>query len=187
VSKEAQAMSRKIPIEKSPSNSNSPWTFIVGGLCLFALGSYASYWVISDSWQGLASLGCQKTAGVVLRTGLNKSTSTRAGNQYALKVSYSYKVADQDYQNDRISFPETRGSGEEAYYQRKSDASYPVNKECAVYYNPRNPAESCLEPGPNYFFLIMIGFVSLLILLTALVCLLVGAWQWTKRKGPSPA
>jgi hypothetical protein len=32
-----------------------------------------------------------------------------------------------------------------------------------VYYNPANPAQSCLEPGPNYFFLIFGGLMTLLI------------------------
>jgi hypothetical protein len=42
---------------------------------------------------------------------------------------------------------------------------------CVVYYNSSNPAESCLEPGANYFFLAMGGTLSLLLLGGGLYCL----------------
>jgi len=147
-----------------------PWTLILVGLLCLGLGGRGAYWVINDSRQGLASLGWRQTTGLVLRTGIEMSSGVRGVVEYSPKVAYRYAVAGQEYENDRISFPKRRGSGEKAYYQRQLDGRYPVGQPCTVYYNPRDPAESCLEPGMNVFFLVMIGTVSALLLCAGLVC-----------------
>jgi hypothetical protein len=51
-----------------------------------------------------------------------------------------------------------------------SRRSAPVDQPCTVYYNPRKPAESCLEPGTSVYFLVAIGLVTLLFLLGAWGC-----------------
>jgi Protein of unknown function (DUF3592) len=152
---------------------NPLWIFILIGVLPLGLGIKAAHWVIGDSWQGLASLNWAKTEGVVIRTGLARSYA-RGGDQYSLQVLYRYTIDGGEYQNDRISFPETRGGGDEDYYRQQLNTKYPVNKPCVVYYNPSNPAESCLEPGANYLFLVMGSAMSLLLLGGGLYCLVRG-------------
>jgi hypothetical protein len=147
--------------------------FILIGLLPLGLGIKGAHWVIGESRQGPASLSWAKTEGVVVRTGLARSYS-RGGDRYSLQVVYRYTIDGREYQNDRISFPETRGGGDEEYYRRRLSAKYPVNKPCVVYYNPSSPAESCLEPGTNYFFLVLGGALSLLLLGGGLYCLVRG-------------
>jgi hypothetical protein len=137
------------------------------------LGAWVAYWVIGDTWRGLTSLGWAKTQGVVIETGLKRSHS-RSDWQYSLKVVYRYAVDGREYQNDRISFPERRGGGDEAYYQRQLDRKYLVGRPCSVYCNPGDPAQSCLEPGASVFFVVVIGFVTLLLLCGGVGCLAVG-------------
>ena len=67
---------------------------------------------------------------------------------------------------------------------RKLTAKYPVGGPCTVYYNPANPATSCLEPGVNYLLLI-VGVPLVLGLLAAAVgTIRYGLWEL--RHGPTP-
>src|SRR5438552_1204169 len=75
-----------------------PWGLIVVGLVLLGIGGRGVYWVIADSWEGFASLQWMKTQGVVLRTGLERS-SARGGDSYSLRVVYRYVVEGREYQN----------------------------------------------------------------------------------------
>jgi hypothetical protein len=44
------------------------------------------------------------------------------------------------------------------------DSKYPRGKAITVYFNLRDPSISCLEPGPNWFILILGSLLSLLFL-----------------------
>jgi hypothetical protein len=109
------------PSEDRPSSGktkhDSPWVLILVGLILLGLAGRGAYWVIGDFWQGIASLRWPKTQGVVVETWLERSTS-RGGTQNSLKVVYRYAIAGKEYENNRISFPETRDAGDEAHYRR---------------------------------------------------------------------
>lgn len=155
------------------------WVPVVGGVIGLALAGWAAYWVGSNSWNGLVSPGWEQTQGTVLRAGLEQS-----GLQYGPKVVYRYDVDGHAYENVRISFPDTRDSGSTAIQLRKLTAKYPVGGPCTVYYNPANPATSCLEPGVNYLLLI-VGVPLVLGLLAAAVgTIRYGLWEL--RHGPTP-
>lgn len=163
----------------------SPWIPIVVGLVLgLGLTARAAYWLVGDSWQGFASLRWSQTSGVVVQTGLEQWTSSRTGNSYRLVVVYRYSVEGREYQNDRVSFPEKRASGDREYYQRQLNTKYPVGRTCTVCYNPDNPSESCLEPGTSLFFMIMIGLLTVGLLAGSLATIAYGIREL--RHGPQP-
>jgi len=66
--------------------------------------------------------------------------------EYEVYIKYRYKVNDTEFLNSTISFPNPphfadRGNA------HKYRVKYPVNRRVVVYYNPNNPAESCVERG----------------------------------------
>lgn len=165
---------------------DSPAVLILVGLACVGLGIMFLSLLVQTAWKGLASLTWEKAEGIIVRTGLDKSWySTRGGQQYSLQVVYRYTVDGKEYQNDRISFFETRGGGSEDYYQQQLDTKYPRNCPHVVYYNPSNPAESCLEPGANYFYLTL-GLVILpLVIFGGSLCIRQGlrGLEETKNRG----
>ncbi len=177
------------PNQRSDVVSNQPVSHISGrrapsfvylilGLGILGVFVWGCTKVIGDSWQGMASRHWAKAEGIVVRTGLERKKSI-TGTSFGLQVTYRYTVDGREYENDRIRYPETRGGAEESYYQRQLDTEYPVGKPHAVYYNPANPMESCLVPGPSPNFMVM-GVICLLAALAGgLYCLVVGI-RWMR-------
>jgi hypothetical protein len=156
-----------------------PWVLIMGGVIGLALGGWAAYWVGSNSWNGLVSPGWEQAQGTVLQARLEWS-----GRQLAPTVVYRYDVGGQTYENDRISFPYTHSSGSAEILHRKLTAKYPAGGSCTVYYNPANPATSCLEPGVDYLLLIVGVPLALGLLTAGVVTIRYGLWE--RRFGPTP-
>ncbi len=158
----------------------TPATYFCVAILFLAMGSWSTYRLVTDSWQGLASLKWQKTAGVVIGSSV-QGLPSKGGEQYRLSVTYRYAIDGKEYQNDRISYPETTHSGgTEAYWRDELHTTYPVNGPCTVYVNPIHPEESCLKPGANYPFMIFWGFSSAILAGIGLLWLLGGAA--TRRK-----
>jgi hypothetical protein len=92
----------------------------------------------SRSWPTVA--GTIRTARVEQVLG-RKSRETA----YFPRVEFSYSVAGQTYQGDRLS---AHGSASDVYPKAKVTIDrYPVGSEHRVYYDPANPTSSLLEPG----------------------------------------
>ena len=173
-----------LPKAKSPPLA--PATYFWIALVFLAMGSWCTYRLITDSWQGLASRAWQETPGLVLRTKV-EGIPSKGGEQYWLSVVYRYTVAGKEYQNDRISYPEeTRSDGTESYLKHELEIAYPVNGPCVVYVNPAHPEESCLKPGANHLFMVFWGFSSVLLLGIGLLWLWGGVATRRKRRGTPP-
>jgi hypothetical protein len=125
-------------------------------LMLIAIGCWIGHWVISDSIQGLASQSWPQIDGIVLQTWLEQSSS-RSGPEYAAIVAYQYRVNGVEYRSERLSYPERHGAKSEA--MRKL-AKYPPGSACIVSYDPRSPGDACLEPGPDYGFMGILGAIA---------------------------
>ena len=137
------------PHSSQPKAERS-WVPIVVGAIGLVLAGWATYWVGSNSWNGLVSPGWEQAQGTVHQAGLEQS-----GLKYGPRVVYRYDVDGHAYENDRISFPEIRSSGSTEIQLRQLTAKYSVGGPCTVYYNPASPATSCLEPGINYVLLVV--------------------------------
>jgi hypothetical protein len=85
-----------------------------------------------------------------------------------LVVTYQYTVDGRLYFNSKRGSPVAPLDGfpDNAEGRRELKVRYPRGKACTVYYNPNNPAESCIEPrDPGRVGLIVsIGALALLIL-----------------------
>jgi hypothetical protein len=125
---------------------------------------------------GLEAQSWPTTQGVF--TGHQRAYLSRGRYHYeGLLVRYAYTVAGVSYVNSRRGSPVDLQDGfpDSEEGRRQLQEHYPRGTACMVYYNPADPAESCIEPqGPSLATLI-VG-VALIVLLTGLgVFLLVPA------------
>jgi hypothetical protein len=80
--------------------------------------------------------------------GVIRSFSTRNGPYYEVSVAYEFTVGERSYAGSTIRFdqPESFGSMEGA--DRRIEP-YREGKLVSVRYDPRDPWQSVLEPGPT--------------------------------------
>jgi hypothetical protein len=150
-----------------------PWGPVLGALVILAGGigfACGMIYVLHPARPGVASQTWPTTQGVVLaheRHFLRRNGGIWPYYYEGFLVKYTYQVAGVVYVNNRRSFRErdveADGFSENEGGRRELNERYPPGGPCTVYYNPDNPAESCLEPGagPTAFVL---GTVSALLL-----------------------
>jgi Protein of unknown function (DUF3592) len=142
---------------------------LIGAVFGLGLGICTSYFVVKDSWHGFASLRWAQTQGVIQSTDVEHYWR-RLQPCFALRVRYTYTVNGKQYENDRISFPRIREDGDQSL-EEEVKARYRIGSRPTVYYDPADPANSCLKKGPNYFFTFGLGSLTALFLLGGSVCL----------------
>jgi len=143
-----------------------PLTSFLGGLlCIFfsIFDGFPTYQLAKESqtWP--------KTQGEILRSEIKVET-TKDKTHYFVDINYSYTVNNQKFTSSNIivgTSVDSSNSGEAYEYRNK----YPVKTIVDVYYSPKEPNVSALEPGltkSHYHLLIF----SLLFLLVGLLVIL---------------
>ncbi len=165
--------------DSTPSKADSPWITIGVGVGMLVVACWAVYMVGSNIWFGLMSPGWETTQGTVVKAALEGSI-----RKFSPTVVYRYQVNGKAYENNRISFPDTSGSGDPDIVFKKLTAKYPPGGGCRVHYDPANPARSCLEPGVSYLMLCVIGPVAIGFLVLAVAAIRYGLWE--RKYGPTP-
>jgi hypothetical protein len=166
----------EIPSKRRSPKENLQRT-IIGVVAGLGLGGAFGYAFVKDVWPGIVSLTWSQTQGVI-KSGNVEYSLYKGAKDFMLKIRYAYTVNGKQYENDRIRFPESweRAGGE---YERKQVDLYRAGSQHAVYYDPSNPARSCLVKGPRYFYAFVFGGLSALSLLVGTVCLfsIPSAWK----------
>lgn len=143
----------------------SLWSFIIvffflGGI-IFVLAGIDIYQkeVATESWP--------QTQGVVISSDIS-SRSSEDSTMYEAVINYQYKVNGINYTSNGVSYGDI-SSSDRNHAQNIVDKYY-VGKIVTVYYNPINPSDAVLEPGPTWFtyILLLIGSLPLFISLTML-------------------
>lgn len=129
-------------------------------LVLMGLGLRGAYWVVVDGMRGFASRNWIPVS-VTILTGTLDESYGRGGREWTPNLTYSFSVDGKRYFGNNIKFPPRRDSRASAEATLKR---YPTGQITTAYYNPNDPAQSCLEPGPDWWFLFIIPFVTVLIL-----------------------
>lgn len=75
------------------------------------------------------------------------SSSTR----YKPNVAYTYEVNGQQYSGSKVNY-DLLASGMSQSYAQQIAAKYKVGQEVTVYYNPKNPADSMLNPHARWHY-----------------------------------
>ena len=91
---------------------------------------------------GTASLTWPKTPGRILTSEVKRGAkgSARAA------ITYGYSVAGQSHTASRVNLSL---AGSNLNESSRIVNAHPVNSDVTVYYNPADPAEAVLEPGPK--------------------------------------
>jgi hypothetical protein len=115
---------------------------LVGGACLL--------WGLRTAATIRASAGWPTTPGVVLASRVKPdSTRIRGGGynrHYVADIRYAYDVAGRRHESDTFVFGEPRAFPDPAAAEREV-AAYPAGRSITVFYDPSDPATSCLAPG----------------------------------------
>lgn len=129
--------------------------------------------------QGRRSMSWPTTEGVIIRSYVSFDPGGDSSETYGPRVGFKYTVLGKEYENYEISYkqePETndKGSAEEVI------ARYPNGKAVKVYYLPKNPQISVLEPGLGD------GWPFLVLLLESVVFIVAGIWAVATWSGFAP-
>lgn len=103
---------------------------------------------------GLKGKSWPNTYGKITQSQITKVKRSETGSvfsHYRTVIQYEYIVDDVSYKSQTLSFPDqawqilNRGlrSRQSA---KKLQTKYPINQSIEVYYNPKNPKQSILEP-----------------------------------------
>lgn len=136
--------------------------FSMGIFLLVGIG--LTFWGWNILQNARASASWPTAEGRVTKSEVTYSTDSDNGDSYSPKITYSYKVNNTNFINSTIKF------GENSYSSRNKAngiaAGYPVGKNVTVYYDPKKPERSVLEPGVSGGSYIVIGIGVFFILIT---------------------
>ena len=149
---------------------------LVAALILVGLGARGAYWAATDGTRGFASRHWPAVPATIVAGSVEKSYGAYGTWEWSPKVTYSYSVGDERYTGHNVTFPPRRGARRRAVATLRR---YPVGQTVTAYVNPDDPAQACLEPGPDWWFLCIIPFCTLLFLAGG-VWLGVVAWRGSR-------
>jgi len=123
-----------------------------GVLALILIGFI--FWLGLDAWHGIMSCRWPYTEGKIVSLSEGYVPSYKGGHREA-KITYSYKVNEQEYEGHRISF--------QTYQLSKLAADYVQGQSVSVFYAPEDPAnETVLKPGITLETIVGLAFFAIL-------------------------
>ncbi len=166
-----------VEMKGKPARKLGPVGIIVVGLIPLVIGFLLTFvWGYSDRQDGDASAYWPQAEGVVTASKFISRGSRKMDNlKYYPKVSYEYTVKGRTFTSSRIRFQiggyySTNRLGIEQIIKE-----YPVKKKIAVYYDPQDPAKSCLETGSTGGTTFLVGMLCMLIGFILIVSAIVAA------------
>lgn len=147
------------------SASHLLWTRIGAGICLFMVANQIyALWKMRN--QVAAGKFWSRTSGKIITSTLSQPDVPRKGDETdtTVDIHYQYQVGGKSFEGKRIKF---RGQGGMAQFAAEQlVAKYPVGAAVEVYYDPKAPTHSALEPRnkgnatPHIVFLIVFTIFS---------------------------
>ena len=118
--------------------------------------------------RGLAARGWSVVSGEIPQSEIKESRG-RYGRYYTPRVSYEYRVNGVTYSGWRVVFGDASFTSDASARERA--ASLQVGNQVKVYYNPRAPGQSVLEPGVGFWTLVptlLFGVTFVILVITTL-------------------
>ena len=138
---------------------------VIGGLLLVG-GFFLTYRIgkpIRD--RAAASVAWPTTEGRI--TGSRVERVKNGGDRkatYTADITYEYALDGRTFEGDRVWFGDDYSASDASAFRAAVDR-YPVGKAVKVHYDPAEPAESVLEPGPTWsgsaLYFIGLGLMTL--------------------------
>jgi hypothetical protein len=127
--------------------------------------------LVYGMWAQLRALSFPTTDGVITRSGVKFGGDD--GDSTRLDLAYAYEVGGRRYTGTRYSYAEI-GTNTGAWH--RVQRRLPVGARVPVSYDPDDPAESLLHPGPTGMHLFLAWF------LIPFNVIAVGGWIWYARR-----
>lgn len=130
---------------------------------LLLLLGWFTYSVIGDI-KALQTYSWPKTRGTVISSEIKRGTSSKGSPKYSPLITYSYQIGTEEYQSNRYSSTNARGTSD---WARQVVSRYPANRTITVYYNPKEPNKSVLETGlhsDDYWMTLISSFFIFVVL-----------------------
>jgi hypothetical protein len=166
-----------------------PITGLILGSILAAGGFMVAFWLgkpIRD--QAVASSSWSTTEGRIVRSKLEESRKDGKVH-YSADIGYEYDLDGRTLTGTRVWIGDGYSSSPGNEFRAAVDR-YPAGRQVKVHYDPADPAESVLEPGPTWSsslaYLIGLGMLGVgsLVLISALAPLLLVAVALAGSGGP---
>lgn len=150
------------------SASQLLWTRIGAGLCLFMVANQVyALWKMRN--QVAAGKFWLRTSGKIVTATLSQPNVPRKGGETdtTVDIRYQYQVSGKNLEGKRVKFGGQGGMTQFAAEQLI--AKYPVGAAVQVYYDPKSPLHSALEPRnkssivPHVVFLIVFSVISIVL------------------------
>ena len=130
---------------------------VVMGSCFILVGVATGVFFCYRIFQSLLSRQWPSVTGQLLSSelrevvyrGRDAGGGPDEASAWVVDFSYRYSLRGTDYTGTRVTFSD--GINKTMRALRKLQASYAGKSDILVYYNPSNPAQSVLVPGPSLF------------------------------------
>ena len=130
------------------------------GIMIFAVAVFLWLIALVEWIRHGKTIQWQKTQGIVTRSAIGNRKFSRPHGEthikyYIHKIEYSYQVDGKEYLNDVIRGNERENSYLDEGKARNAQLNVKTGDAITVYYNPRNPMDTTLEPDykeQNIFF-----------------------------------
>ena len=129
------------------------------GLAFGGLGLLVLRWSLSQIVRSRRSRFWPSVTGRIVSAEVGKNPSNQ-GLRYWPIVRYEYQVEGVDYNGDTLGFGQN-GNGNLGMASALV-AQYPAGQEAKIFYDPKSPKISCLQPGlmnGGTYIAVLIGFV----------------------------
>jgi len=154
-----------------PRKPESPWIYLFIGLGCIGLAVAVVASTVDNTIKGWSSRTWPKTRGTVVRSWVEEWQSDKGGGRsFVLGAIYRYEVAGKHYENNNVKFSKQLEAGDRARGEEQLAKLAPSGGTCVVYYDPKDPARSCLVPGATLFYLIVLPFLVLLFFFIGVIC-----------------
>lgn len=138
---------------------------LVGGLML--VGGYFLTYRIGKPLRdrAAASTAWPATEGWITASRVERVKQRGEGKEtYTADITYEYSVDGRNFEGDRVWFGDDYSASDASAF-RAAVGRYPVGSAVKVHYDPAEPAESVLEPGPTWsgsiLYFIGLGLMTL--------------------------
>lgn len=115
---------------------------VFGIFLLLSLGWFI-FSIVRDV-KAIQALSWQPVEGTVISGEVAAVSSSKGASKSKPVIRYTYTVDGADYESDRYSSTVARGP---AIWAKEIVDGYPAGSDITLYYDPRNPSKSVIDPG----------------------------------------
>lgn len=163
---ESESGLQTTPVQESPGmrrffSYGFPSIFLLVGIGLLIGGGFVLDMALkSKEWPSVQGM---VTRSEVQRSYSSSSGSSHSSLMYSALVTYDYQVNGEKITGDNITFGTYSSSSPKGANQTVK--RYPLGEPVKVYYNPKDPWNSVLEPGAGAVSYILLGIGGVFFLL----------------------